>query len=137
MAYTAIKSHLNVREEDTNLEFPTLKSLIPFLVLIVAKKNVKNGKNNSDKKNKERMSIINANKRSCLNKLSVRCKATLIITVIIIPSMGPLEEGKESKVKAGVAIIVLVPPRPHRVKEIIIIITSRFLKSKLTCRPKK
>lgn len=51
MAYTAIKSHLDVIEEAINLRFPIPKNLIPYPALIVAERNVKNGKNNLNKKN--------------------------------------------------------------------------------------
>lgn len=125
-------------EEDINLRFPTLKSLTLFHVLIVAKKNVKNGKNNLSKKNSERMNIINANSKSCLSKLNVRCKE--IINIIM--SMGPQEEGKE-KIIAGIVNLVVVHktrPRPLRITaliRVISIITSKFLKSKLICKPKR
>ena len=126
MAYTAIKSHLNVIEEAINLRFPIQRNSILYPALIVAERNVKNGKNNLNKKNKERMNTINVNNKNYLNKQSVRCKETnkghqlsskIIIITSIISKTGLLEEGKESiditTVIAATLQITQIPPRPH------------------------
>lgn len=139
MVSTAIRSHLNVREEATNLRFPILRSLIPSHVLIVARRNVRSGKSNSDKKSLERMSITNANNKSYLSKRNVRCKvikvpSSRIIAAIIIASMGLLEEGKESN-KAGIVdstivVVTVHHPRPHSLTVLVratnLIITSKY-----------
>jgi hypothetical protein len=140
-----IRLLFNVKEEDINLRFHIPKSLIPYLALIVAKKNVKNGKNNLDKKNKERMNIINANKRSSLNKLKEKCKVikiSLIIKAGNIMSMGLIEEGKETKDTEVVVVVVLHTPRPHILRAsiraiIILLITSKCWKNRLIFRPKR
>jgi hypothetical protein len=46
MAYTALRLHSNVKRKIINSRFLTLKNFILYPVLIVAKKNAKNGKNN-------------------------------------------------------------------------------------------
>jgi hypothetical protein len=74
MVSIALKSTFNVRRDIMPLRSLILKSFRPCPVLIVAKKNAKNGKNNLSKKNKRRMSIINANNKNYSNKLEEKWK---------------------------------------------------------------
>ena len=154
MVSTAIRSLLNVIEEVINLRFHTQRNLIPYHALIVAEKNVKNGKNNLNKKNSERMNIINANNKSYSNKQNVKCKVinkvphlssrTIIITSIISRT-GLLKEGKEiidgtAVIVVAVQVVVHKTPRPHITKALVKvkhITTSKYLRSKLTCKPKR
>lgn len=123
MAYTTLKSLLNVRKEIISLRFPTQRNSRLSLVLIVAKKNVKNIKNCLDKKNRRRMNTINANKENFLNKREERWRERDIIS---------------NNIKG---LINRLPP-PHRTLVVVMVVVdpliiTQLLKTRLIFRPRK
>lgn len=124
MVYSIIRSHLNVREEIIHSKSLIQRNFIHFPVLIVAKKNVKNGKNNLDKKNKERMNIINANKKNFLNKPRERWTAKELIKLIMGKTKGLLEGAKV--IKAGIIIL-----HPHKPRVVVVVVVNHIITSKL------
>lgn len=145
-ASSTIKSPFLVREEPTSLRFLTLRSSTPYLALIVAKRSARSGKSNLDKRSSERTLIINSSRRSCLSRPREKCRVIRAASLPIIiagkmPSMGSLEEGRES-LEAPMASVVVHLPRPHTSRARSIraaispIITSRCWRSRLIFRPK-
>lgn len=112
--------HFNVKRKPTNLRYPTPKSCKLFHVLIVAKKNVKNGKNNLDKKNKRKMSIIYANSKSYLSRPGERW-------IMIIEEGIIIKDGNPPLVVFRVVVLV----HNHKATPI-----TACWKNKLTFRPK-
>jgi hypothetical protein len=125
MDFIALRSHLSVKRKITPLRFPTLRSFKLYPVLIVAKKNVKNGKNNLDKKNREKMNSINANNKSCLSKPVEKWKVISIANIshLMIEGTG--------------RVIVTGSPPPRLVHRVVVVlVTIVCLKNRSICRPK-
>jgi len=115
--------------------------------VIVARKIEKNGKNNSDKKNRERTSTTSSSRRNFSREQREKWKATKpngTTLQALIPATQPkamkggiIEEGKVivPGIPTVVVVALLPPPRLHISQEIIFI-TSRIWKNKSINRHK-
>ena len=107
MGFTALRSHFNVKRKAINSKYLTLRSFRLYHAQIVARKNVKNGKNNLELKNKRRMNIINANNNSYLNKPAERWRLidNIIISIVI---EGMIVTGNQHLVVVYRVVVLLV-----------------------------
>lgn len=110
---------------------------------------MKNGRNNSDKRNRERMSTTSNNKKNFSKEQREKWKATRPNgTTLLIPTPhhkatkgGIIEEGKVivpgiPTVLVQVVVVVHPPPPRLHISQETILVTSRIWKSKSTNKHK-